>query len=535
MASPVARVRRVDRPATVERSRTTTRPRATSLTETSPFTRTAGEGSEDVVAPSMFGSYVVYEKLGEGGMAYVHRAELVSNTGLRKQVALKRLLTESSEDPSLVSSFVHEAQLAAKLQHPNIAQAYELGRIDNTYYIAMEFVPGPTLGQVIAQARNGAGAVPLAIALEILIQIADALDHVHDLRDEAGKPLDLIHRDISPGNIIISRTGAAKLIDFGIAKVRSGRAQTEAGFIKGKQGYIAPEYTYGQLDHRADLFGLGIVAHELLTARRLFHGNGELETLANVRFMQVPPPSRYAPGISPQLDAIVLKALERDPDKRWQSAGEIRIALVEEARRLGLTISGPQIRDWVEWAFQQVPRRLSTRVLNSLESSLSIEISVEGDSSSRLSETVIVDPPDVQTLLAPQVASLASAQEDTALEDTALRDTALADTALEDTALLDTALRDAALRDAALADTAPQNDAREASTSEPDPLPPAPVAAPRKRRAPSWRAPTRWAYATTEPSTVSRVMMLLIVLASGLFAADQRWIDVEAWRRLLGA
>src|SRR5689334_12128540 len=123
MASPVARVRRVDRPATVERSRTTTRPRATSLSETSPFTRTT-EG-QDEVAPSMFGSYVVYEKLGEGGMAYVHRAELVGTTGLRKQVALKRLLTESSEDPSLVSAFVHEAQLAAKLQHPNIAQAYE--------------------------------------------------------------------------------------------------------------------------------------------------------------------------------------------------------------------------------------------------------------------------------------------------------------------------------------------------------------------------------------------------------------------------
>jgi serine/threonine-protein kinase len=517
MASPVARVRRVDRPATVERSRTTTRPRATSLSETSPFTRTT-EGNDDEVAPSMFGSYVVYEKLGEGGMAYVHRAELVGTTGLRKQVALKRLLTESSEDPSLVRSFVHEAQLAAKLQHPNIAQAYELGRVDKTYYIAMEFVPGPTLGQVIAQARNGAGAVPLAIALEILIQIADALDHVHDLRDETGKSLELIHRDISPGNIIISRTGAAKLIDFGIAKVRSGRAQTEAGFIKGKQGYIAPEYTYGQLDHRADLFGLGIVAHELLTARRLFQGTTEFETLANVRHMQVPPPSRHAPGISTQLDAIVLKALERDPEQRWQSAGEMRLALVEEARRLGLTISGPQIRDWVEWAFQQVPRRMSTRVLNGLEPSLSIEISMERDSSSRLSETVIVDPPEVQALLAAPLAAPSSRSESSASQAPA-------------PSMSEASMSDASMSDASMSEAS----TLEAWASEADAPPPPPAMAPRKRRAPSWRAPTRWAYATEKPSTVSRVMMLLVVVAFGLFAADQRWIDIEAWRHLLGA
>lgn len=452
----------------------------------------------------MFGNYIVYERLGEGGMAYVHRAELVSSTGgLRKQVALKRLLTESSEDPNLVTSFVHEAQLAAKLQHPNIAQAYELGRIDNTYYIAMELVPGPTLAQVIAQARNGAGAVPLAIALEILIQIADALDHVHDMRDESGKSLELIHRDISPGNIIISRTGAAKLIDFGIAKVRSGRATTEAGFIKGKQGYIAPEYTYGQLDHRADLFGLGIVAHELLTSRRLFHANTELETLANVRHMQIAPPSRYAPGISPQLDAIVLKALDRDPEQRWQSAGEIRVALVEEARRLKLAISGPQIRDWVEWAFQQVPRRNTSvdRILNGLEPSISIEISVEQQrqeqqptkraSSSRLSETMIVDPPMLEPMVTPVLPPAAAVAEATP---------------------------------EVVADVAP----------EPEPLPPPPVAL-RKRRAPSWRAPTRWAYAEAKPSTISRVMLLLVVLAFGLFAADQRWIDIGAWRQLLGA
>ena len=222
--------------------------RAASLAEKTPFQKA-----------DAFGPYLVYEKLGEGGMAVVHRAEHVGETGLRKPVALKRLHTESSEDPSLVASFVREAQLAGRLRHPNIAQAYDLGRIDGTYFIAMELVPGPTLAQVLTMTRNGAGAVPLSIALEILIELADALEHVHGMRDDAGNPLELVHRDVSPMNIVISRTGAAKLIDFGIAKVRSARPSTEAGIIKGKHAYIAPEYTHGHLDQRSDLFGLGVV------------------------------------------------------------------------------------------------------------------------------------------------------------------------------------------------------------------------------------------------------------------------------------
>src|ERR1043165_5954650 len=204
MAAPVARVRRIKRPATVERQTTLGNRdvRAHTLAETSPYRRrtsgsivideaelaatnlldndnAAQRPTTDQAEATEFGPFVVFEKLGEGGMATVHRAEYVAAAGMRKEVALKRLHTDASEDPALVDAFVHEAQLSAKLQHPNIAQAYELGKIEDTYFIAMELVPGPTLLQVMNQTTNGAGAVPLPIALELLVQIADALDHVH--------------------------------------------------------------------------------------------------------------------------------------------------------------------------------------------------------------------------------------------------------------------------------------------------------------------------------------------------------------------
>ena len=455
MAAPVARSDRRKRPATSERGRTS----AASLAETTPFQR-----------EEHFGPYVVYEKLGEGGMACVHRAEHVCESGLRKPVALKRLRTDSSEDPQLVAGFVREAQLAAQLKHPNIVQSFDLGRIEGTYFIAMELVAGPTLAQVMAMTRNGAGAVPLPIALEILIEIADALDHAHDLCDEGGRPLELVHRDVSPMNIVIARTGAAKLIDFGIAKVRAARPSTEAGVIKGNLAYLAPEYTYGQLDRRSDLFGLGVVAHELLTGKRLFSADTELATLNNVREMLVPPPSRSRPGISPELDAIVLKALERDPEQRWQTAGALRNALIVEARLLGVAISGPQIRDWVEWAFQQSPRRDSSidRMLDGLEPSISIEVA---DAWSYASVPIPLDD-------------------------------------------LEPSMR-IPLGDAPL------------GTDEPPPA----VAPPRHRRMPAWRPPTRWAHPPQRRSPAPWVLIALLAFAA--FAIDQSWIDLDRWRLLI--
>jgi serine/threonine-protein kinase len=480
--------------------------RAASLAETTPFQRA-----------DSFGPYLVYEKLGEGGMATVHRAELVNDAGLRKPVALKRLHTNSSEDPQLVAGFVREAQLAARLRHPNIAQAFDLGRIDGTYFIAMELVPGPTLAQILTMTRNGAGAVPLSIALAILIELADALDHVHGLADEAGNPLELVHRDVSPMNIVISRTGVAKLIDFGIAKVRSSRPTTEAGIIKGKHAYIAPEYTRGHLDQRSDLFGLGVVAHELLTGRRLFAANTELATINNVRELPVAPPSRQRPGISSELDAIILRALEREPGLRWQTAGDLRNALVTEARRLGTAVSGPQVRDWVEWAFQQAPRRNSSvdRMLDRCEPSISISIQIEELPPVRESDATIV------------------------ADDAALAATEPALVVVED-------LPDLAATPAVglpvrprTAPTVVEVTKRRPSTPR-DSAPALPLPAPAvvsearpRKRPPPWRPPTRWL--KPKPRRSAAPLVLLALIAFAALAIDQHWIDLERWRQIIDA
>jgi serine/threonine protein kinase len=503
------------------------------LAATVPYPRATAPTLETTIGEP-FGPYVVYEKLGEGGMGTVFRAELVGDGGLRKPVALKRLHTNAAEDPDFVAAFVHEAQLAAKLCHPNIASAYDLGKIDDAYYMAMELVPGPTLAQVMNASHAGAGAIPLPIALEILIQLCDALDHAHDLRDDGGRPLDLVHRDVSPMNVIISRTGIVKLIDFGIAKVRSARNVTQAGIIKGKHAYIAPEYTYGQLDRRADLFALGVVAHELLTGRRLFVGENDAETIRNVRTLRVPPPSRYAAGVSTLLDGIVLKALERDPEERWQTAGEMRGALTEERRRLGVAVTGRQIREWAEWAFQQTPRRESSvdRVLEGCEPSMSVSIEIEC-------------PPASRSATDRGHAPVPRAVRATGSGPTSVPQPALAVGSGPTTVETNPVLRAATVLPLARAATEVAPPARAATVILPraatviPPVvavaPPVVAAAPAKARAraPRWRPPTRWAHPPERRSAAPFVLFSLVALASFLVAAG--YIDVERLREIVVA
>ncbi|HWU90059.1 MAG TPA: protein kinase, partial [Kofleriaceae bacterium] len=313
------------------------------------------------------GPYLVYEQIGAGGMATVHRAEQRGFAGFRRVVALKRLHANVAADPELLRSFVHEARLASYLRHTNVAQTFDLGKVDDTYFIAMEFVPGPTLGQLMRQCTAAAGQIPLPIVLSIVIQICDALDHAHNLCDDAGKPLGIIHRDVSPSNVIVSNTGIVKLIDFGIAKAAGSNVHTQTGMIKGKFGYIAPEYLTGQLDARSDLFGVGVIIHELLAGRPLFLGRNDFETLSRLREMPIPPPSRFNASVTPDLEDIVMTALQRDPDLRWQSAGAMRTALHNVLRDLNFVIVNQQIYDWVEWAFSQLPQTESTALLRAID------------------------------------------------------------------------------------------------------------------------------------------------------------------------
>jgi eukaryotic-like serine/threonine-protein kinase len=305
-----------------------------------------------VPAPVEFGSYMVYEQLGVGGMATVHVAE---SRGLRKRVALKRLLPHVADSPEVVRSFIQEARLVGYLRHPNIAQTYDFGKVDDTYFIAMELVPGPTLAQLIRQCKATVGIVPFPVTLNLMCQVCDALDYAHTLCDEKGRPLDLIHRDVSPPNIIVSNTGTVKLIDFGVAKLARSSMQTQIGTVKGKFSYMAPEYLSGQLDSRVDLWALGAVAYELLTNQMLFDSADDLGVLEKVKHAPIPPPSRRNSDVPRDLDAVVLTALERNPAQRWQTAKAMRTALSNVPSDFKNGLTNAQVIEYIEWAFTQQP------------------------------------------------------------------------------------------------------------------------------------------------------------------------------------
>jgi serine/threonine protein kinase len=304
-------------------------------------------------APEQFGPYVVFEELGVGGMASVHRAETHGLEGFSRPVALKRMLPHCAVSSDFVQSFVREARIASHLRHINVAQTYELGKVDGIYFIAMELVAGKNLRQVLRHCAQMTGPMPVAITLNILNQICDALDYAHNLCDESGQPLGIIHRDVSPSNIIVSAEGVVKLIDFGIAKASAAGMQTTSGLLKGKFGYMAPEYIAGSIDARADLFAVGVIAHELLTNRPLFTGNDDMETLQRVRGMAIKPPSARNPKVPPEIDDIVMTALARDPVNRWQHATALRNAMTGLTRRLKLACSNSDVSEWLEWAFRQ--------------------------------------------------------------------------------------------------------------------------------------------------------------------------------------
>jgi len=302
-----------------------------------------------------FGPYIVYEQLGIGGMAQVHRA-IAANADFQRPVALKRMLSHIADSEDMVKSFVREARLASYLRHENVAQTYDLGRVGNTYFIVMELITGRNLRAVLRHCGSTTGPMPVPVALNILNQICDALDYAHNLCDETGAPLGIIHRDVSPSNVIVSDSGVVKLIDFGIAKASGAGMQTMSGTLKGKFAYMAPEYIAGRIDARADLFAVGVIAHELLTNRPLFSGRDDIDTLTRVRDMHIDPPSKKNSQVPPEIDDVVMTALARDPDRRWQHATALRTALTTLTRRLGLIATNSQAIQWLDWAFAQ-PRR----------------------------------------------------------------------------------------------------------------------------------------------------------------------------------
>jgi serine/threonine-protein kinase len=313
--------------------------------------------------PERFGPYLVHDELGIGGMASVHIAEATDG----RRVALKRLLPHRATEPETVRAFLDEARLVVHLRHPNIAATYDCGKVGDTYFIAMEYVPGHTLAQLIRQCARTIGVIPFPVTVNILIQLCEALEYAHTLTDKDGKPLQIIHRDVSPTNVILSSDGIVKLIDFGIAKATSSTVHSNAGVVKGKFRYMAPEYLKGKLDSRVDLWALGTVAYELLTNKHLFDGSDDFNILYNVKFADIEPPSKSNPDVPNDFDVIVMTALQRDPDRRWQSAGAMRTALANASAELQTTVTNAQLIEWVDWTFTEAPPKRDSELSQLIE------------------------------------------------------------------------------------------------------------------------------------------------------------------------
>nr|WP_277989523.1 serine/threonine protein kinase [Corallococcus sp. NCSPR001] len=269
-------------------------------------------------------------KLATGGMGAVYLARQKGPVGFQKLLVVKRLLPHLSEDDEFLQMFLDEARIAALLNHPNIAQIYEMGDVDGQYYIAMEYVHGEPLGSLVPRASAHPGGFPLGLRCRIIAEAAAGLDAAHNARSPSGRKLSLIHRDVSPQNVLVGFNGGVKLIDFGVAKAQGKLSQTVVGTIKGKHAYMSPEQARGEpLDARSDVFGLGTVFYELLTGGRLFKRETEMATLKAVVGHKIVPPSEAVPGIPKSLDPIVFKALARKRDDRFSTAGELQLALEE--------------------------------------------------------------------------------------------------------------------------------------------------------------------------------------------------------------
>jgi serine/threonine-protein kinase len=270
--------------------------------------------------------YFIQQKVGRGGMADVFTAVARGPEDFERPLVVKRIRPELASSPMFVKLFIDEATLSARLTHPNIVHVYDFGAMEGGYFLAMEQVMGRDLRWMLNHLRQRSVVPVPAVAAEIARQCCLALEYAHGLQAADGTPLNIVHRDVTPGNIMVACDGTVKLLDFGVAHTMdpTRRSQTDAGVVKGKLAYLAPEQVQSQaVDLRCDLFSLGVVLYELLTWRHLFHAKNDVETLKQVLALPIAPPSSRNRGISVVLDRIVLKALDRDPGHRYQSAGDM--------------------------------------------------------------------------------------------------------------------------------------------------------------------------------------------------------------------
>ncbi|MBI3541471.1 MAG: serine/threonine protein kinase [Deltaproteobacteria bacterium] len=281
-----------------------------------------------------FGRYRLLRQLATGGMAEIYLAKLLGAEGFEKDIAIKKILPQWSSDRNFIEMLIDEAKIAVQLNHPNVIQVYEFAREDRAYYIAMEYVHGVDLRRVMQKAASLKKRVPIDIALTIMAEVLEGLAYSHSKKDSQGNPLQIVHRDISPQNILVSYEGSVKITDFGIAKAASKNHDTSVGVLKGKFAYMSPEQANQlELDHRSDLFSAAVVLYELLAGERLFFHHSDLETLDRVRRGDVQFSPKAEKILPQRVRDVLFKALAKNPDERYPDATSFREEIAKILRR----------------------------------------------------------------------------------------------------------------------------------------------------------------------------------------------------------
>jgi len=272
-----------------------------------------------------FGKYTLLNRIAVGGMAEVFLARQEGLEGFEKTICIKRIRPHLSSQPNFVRMFLNEAKLAAQLNHPNVVQIYDLGRVNDSYFIAMEYISGRDMSRIIPKAEKAGISFPMIYALRIASNVCEGLYYAHTKTDAYGNPLNVVHRDITPENILVSFNGTVKIVDFGIAKANTQLEQTRAGEIKGKLSYMSPEQCMGHvLDARSDIFSFGSVIYEWITGYKLFTGENEMAILKSIIDGKIYPPSYFKEDVPEAVERILMKALDKDKSKRYQSAWEMQ-------------------------------------------------------------------------------------------------------------------------------------------------------------------------------------------------------------------
>jgi serine/threonine protein kinase len=315
------------------------------------------------VSSTQLGKYQLLRRIATGGMAELFLARATAIHGFEKLVVLKRILPQHAESEDFIRMFLAEARLAATLHHPNIVQVYDIGEEEGGCFFTMEYVQGQDLRKLVRAARKSEKALPLEHILHIVMGVAAGLHHAHEKLGLDGRPLGIVHRDVSPSNVLVTYEGGVKIVDFGIAKATSAQSATIAGTLKGKIPYMSPEQCRGEsVDRRSDIFSIGTLLWELTTGTRLFSGDNEFAIINRVAAGAVPLPTSIRPDYPPELEAIVMRALTADREQRYASALDLQIDLEDFAREARLPVSSARMGKTMRELFVEEIRQ-STQML----------------------------------------------------------------------------------------------------------------------------------------------------------------------------